>query len=156
MKVIAKVISKPFVFALLAACLAIALSACGGGGSASSGDSGGISSGGGDGGGGGGGDGGSGQVDKPTISIQPASQSVVKGSTATFTVTATGGGTLSYQWKKNGADIAGATKSTYTTDATSDEDIGAGLEFSVVVSNSAGTITSTKASLAVTSQAEAP
>ena len=155
MKVMSKVISKPFVFALLAACLAIALSACGGGGSASSGDSGGISSGGGDG-NGGGGDGGSGQVDKPTISIQPASQSVVKGSTATFTVTATGGGTLSYQWKKNGADIAGATKSTYTTDATSDEDIGAGLEFSVVVSNSAGTITSTNASLAVTSQAEAP
>ena len=158
MKVIAKVISKPFVFALLAACLAIALSACGGGGSASSGDSGGISGGGGDsnGGGGGGGDGGSGQVDKPTISTQPASQSVVKGSTATFTVTATGGGTLVYQWKKNGADITGATASTYTTDATSDEDIGAGLEFSVVVSNSAGTITSTNASLAVTSQAEAP
>ena len=155
MKVIAKVLSKPFVFALLAACLAIALSACGGSGSVVVS---GISSGGGDnnGGGSGGGGGVPVQVDKPTISTQPASQSVVKGSTATFTVTATGGGTLVYQWKKNGADIAGATKSTYTTDATSDADIGAGFEFSVVVSNSAGTITSSNASLAVTAQTMPP
>ena len=155
MKVIAKVLSKPFVFALLAACLAIALSACGGSGSVVVS---GISSGGGDnnGGGSGGGGGVPVQVDKPTISTQPASQSVVKGSTATFTVTATGGGTLVYQWKKNGADIAGATKSTYTTDATSDADIGAKWEFSVVVSNSAGTITSSNASLAVTAQTMPP
>ena len=155
MKVIAKVLSKPFVFALLAACLAIALSACGGSGSVVVS---GISSGGGDnnGGGSGGGGGVPVQVDKPTISTQPASQSVVKGSTATFTVTATGGGTLVYQWKKNGADIAGATASSYTTPATSDEDIGDKWEFSVVVSNSAGTITSSNASLAVTAQTMPP
>ncbi|MDZ7608271.1 MAG: hypothetical protein U5K79_22425 [Cyclobacteriaceae bacterium] len=47
----------------------------------------------------------------PNISGQPvAAQTVCEGSAASFTVTATGTG-LTYQWKKNGVDIVGATGS---------------------------------------------
>ena len=131
--------------ALVAACMAIALTGCGGGDSGSS--SGGDSGGGGDG-------GGSAQVDKPTIGTQPASQSVVTGYTATFTVAATGGGTLAYQWKKNGTEISGATNSSYTTPATTVADHDA--VFTVVVSNSAGSTTSSDARLTLTNIAVQP
>lgn len=40
---------------------------------------------------------------KPVITQQPASQTVQSGQPATFTVTATGNGTLSYQWQRNNA-----------------------------------------------------
>ena len=86
-------------------------------------------------------------VAKPTITAPPVSQTVEAGKTATFMVTATGGGTLAYQWKKNGVDVSGATSSTYTTPATSSADNSA--VFTVVVSNSAGTVTSSNATLAV-------
>jgi len=45
----------------------------------------------------------------PTITTQPADQTVALGGQATFSVAATGNGTLSYQWQKHGTDIAGAT-----------------------------------------------
>ena len=145
-----------FISALGACILALSLTlaACGGGGGSS--DTGSSGGGGSNGGGGNTGGGGTGQVDKPAIGSQPASQSVVKGSTATFTVTATGGAPLAYQWKKNGADISGANTNTYTTPATSDADIGAVLAYSVVVSNTAGSATSTDAKLTVTATAEPP
>ena len=141
--------STRIVTALVAGILAIVLAACGGGGSSDTGSS---SSGGGGSSNGGGntGGGGSPTVEKPAITTQPASQSVVAGSTATFSVVATGSATFTYQWKKNGADISGATSSTYATPATSDADIGAVLVYCVVVSNSADTVTSTDATLAVT------
>ena len=93
-------------------------------------------------------------VEKPAITTQPASQSVVTNSSATFMVTATGGAPLAYQWKKNGADISGANASTYTTPATSMRDNAA--VFAVVVSNSAGTATSNNATLTVTAAPMAP
>ena len=150
-----------FISALGACILALSLTlaACGGGGGGSSDTGSNTDSSGGGGSNGGGGNtggGGTGQVDKPAIGSQPASQSVVKGSTATFTVTATGGAPLAYQWKKNGADISGANTNTYTTPATSDADIGAVLAYSVVVSNTAGSATSTDAKLTVTATAEPP
>ena len=89
----------------------------------------------------------------PSITTQPGKLSVVAGKTATFSVVAAGSATLAYQWKKNGADISGATSSTYAIPATSLADIG---DFSVVVTNSAGTVTSAAASLTVTAQAVAP
>lgn len=84
----------------------------------------------------------------PTISTQPVNQSVLAGATATFSVTATGTAPLTYQWKKGGAAIAGATSSSYTTPATVVGDSGA--SFTVTVTNSAGAITSSAATLTVT------
>jgi hypothetical protein len=84
----------------------------------------------------------------PSIATQPANQTVTVGATATFTVTAAGTAPLSYQWQKNSADISGATASSYTTPATVAGDNGA--TFRVVVTNSAGNITSNSATLTVT------
>jgi len=84
----------------------------------------------------------------PTITRQPASQTVTAGQTATFTVTATGTAPLSYQWQKNGTAIGAATAASYTTPATTAADNGN--QFTVVVSNAAGSLTSNAASLTVT------
>ena len=89
-------------------------------------------------------------AEPPTVTTQPDSQSVITGASASFSVSATGTSPISYQWKKNGTNISGATSSTYTPPATSDADIGAVLVYSVVVTNSAGTATSTEATLTVT------
>ena len=86
-------------------------------------------------------------VVKPAITTQPAGKTVVVGQTATFTVTATGTDPLSYQWKKNGSDISGATSSSYTTPVTTITDNNA--LFSVVVTNSADSVTSDNAKLTV-------
>lgn len=83
----------------------------------------------------------------PSITSQPANATVNAGSTATFSVTATGTAPLTYQWRKNGAAISGATASSYTTPATTTADNGAA--FSVVVTNSAGSATSNNATLTV-------
>ena len=83
----------------------------------------------------------------PSITTQPVSQVVTAGQTASFSVTAAGTAPLGYQWRKNGANISGATASTYTTPATTSSDNGA--QFSVVISNVAGTVTSSAASLTV-------
>src|SRR4029077_7992215 len=90
----------------------------------------------------------------PVIATQPANQTVTPGQTATFTVAATGAAPLNYQWNKNGAAISGATSSIYTTAATTISDNGA--QFAVVVSNSAGTLTSAPATLTVSAAAVAP
>ena len=82
----------------------------------------------------------------PAITVQPAAQEITVGQTATFTVTATGT-SPNYQWKKNGTPIAGATASSYTTPEMSIA--GSGVDYSVVVSNNAGTATSSNASLTV-------
>src|SRR5207249_5375904 len=81
----------------------------------------------------------------PTITTQPASQTVTAGQTATFTAAATGTAPRTYQWQKNGAAISGATSSSYTTPATTTSDSGSG--FAVVLSNTAGTVTSAAATV---------
>jgi hypothetical protein len=83
----------------------------------------------------------------PTISTQPADKTVTAGQTATFGVVAAGTAPLSYQWQKNAADITNATAASYTTPVTTTADSGA--LFRVVVSNSAGSITSNTATLTV-------
>ena len=55
---------------------------------------------------------------------------------------------MTYQWRKNGTNISGATSSRYTTPAISSADNGA--VFTVVVSNSTGTVTSNNATITVT------
>ena len=87
----------------------------------------------------------------PTITTQPTNQTVTAGQTASFTVVAAGTAPLSYQWQRNGANIAGATAATYTTPATTTADSGA--TFRVVVTNTAGTVTSAAATLTVNAPA---
>ncbi len=83
----------------------------------------------------------------PTITRQPAGEVVAAGQMATFSIQATGMAPLSYQWQKNGVPIGGATSTSYTTPPAASTDDGA--MFRVVVSNSAGSVTSGPAQLTV-------
>jgi len=89
----------------------------------------------------------------PTITAQPASQAAVAGSSATFSVTATGTPPFSYQWQRDGADIAGATEPSYTIPAVASADAGS---YTVVVTNPCGSATSDPALLTVTPAATEP
>ena len=82
----------------------------------------------------------------PTITTQPTSLTVTAGNAASLSVVATGYGTLTYQWKKDGSDIAGATGATYTISSTATTSAGI---YSVVVTNAAGSVTSATATLTV-------
>src|ERR1700694_2405256 len=82
----------------------------------------------------------------PSITAQPASQTVTAGQTATFSVTATGTAPLTYQWKKNNVAV-GVNASSYTTPATTSTDNAT--QFTVTISNTAGSVTSNAASLTV-------
>jgi hypothetical protein len=90
----------------------------------------------------------------PSITIQPAGLTTIAGQTATFSVSALGTAPLSYQWRKNGTSIGGATSATYTTAAIATSDSGS--QFSVVISNSTGSVTSNAATLTVNAAALAP
>ena len=83
----------------------------------------------------------------PSITTQPANQTVNVGQTATFTVVATGAPPLSYQWQKNQVNIAGATSASYTTPATTSADNGT--SFRVIVTNPVTSVTSNAATLTV-------
>lgn len=82
----------------------------------------------------------------PGIVQSPESLMVAEGDDATFAVQAIGPPPLDYQWLFNGADIAGATGSSYTRPAVAAADAGA---YSVRVSNFAGSVTSAPAVLTV-------
>ncbi|HUR56836.1 MAG TPA: putative Ig domain-containing protein [Opitutaceae bacterium] len=75
----------------------------------------------------------------PVITAQPAAQSTSLGGNATFTVVAAGAGTLSYQWRKDGVAIAGATSATLSLSGVSYDAAGS---YSVVVANANGSVTS--------------
>ncbi len=83
------------------------------------------------------------------IATQPANQTVCPGQAATFTAVVTASnGTLSYQWRKNGVNVAGATNNSYTTPTVTAADNGA--LFDVVVVNACGaSVVSTAATLTV-------
>jgi hypothetical protein len=88
-----------------------------------------------------------GQVIAPSVTVQPQSQTIIAGQTATFSVGASGTAPLTYQWKVNGSSITGATSANYTTSAEAASNSGA--QFSVMVSNSAGSASSNAAMLSV-------
>jgi hypothetical protein len=90
----------------------------------------------------------------PSITQQPANLTVSVGQTATFSVTATGTAPLTYQWQKSTTNISGATSSSYTTPATVAGDNNA--QFRVIVTNSAGNVTSNAATLTVDTTPVAP
>ncbi|MFN7609706.1 MAG: immunoglobulin domain-containing protein, partial [bacterium] len=84
----------------------------------------------------------------PSITTQPASVSTAAGQPANFSVVASGSGTLTYQWRRNGTAISGANSASYGIAATTLGDNGA--QFTVVVSNSVGSVASNAAVLSVT------
>ncbi|MGC4074708.1 MAG: pectinesterase family protein [Nibricoccus sp.] len=91
----------------------------------------------------------------PVISTQPISQTKSLGEPVSLTVIANGGGAtpLSYQWKKNNADIPGASSATYAIPSATLDDTG---DYTVVVSNVAGSATSSIATLTITSGSVPP
>ena len=86
----------------------------------------------------------------PSITTQPVSRSAVTGGTATFSVTATGTDPMKYQWRKDGTAITGATNSTISFSNLQTEQLGS---YTVDVSNSLGSVTSSAASLSVSTNA---
>lgn len=80
----------------------------------------------------------------PAFITQPISQTVVIGNSVTFTVTYSSSSTPTFQWRKNGVNIAGATNSSYTIAGVSLDDAGS---YTVVVTNLAGSTTSNAAVL---------
>src|SRR5262249_38608710 len=74
----------------------------------------------------------------PLITTQPASLVVALGQPFTLSVVAAGTG-LSYQWRKGGANIPGATSPNYTVNSATADDVGS---YDVVVSNAFGSVTS--------------
>ncbi len=81
-----------------------------------------------------------------TISSQSSAMDRCVGTSATFSVTATGTGTLTYQWRKAGNDIGGATSSSYIINSVVQGDAGS---YDCVVTSSCGTATSTAIALTV-------
>ena len=80
------------------------------------------------------------------IAVSPQSQSVIAGSNAVFSVTATGFGALSYQWRFNGTNLSGATGTNLNLTAVQPANAG---NYNVVVTNTLGAATSAIAVLTV-------
>ncbi len=91
-----------------------------------------------------------GGVQPPTITQHPAAQNICPGGTATFTVAATGEGTLTYQWQKNqsnlsnGGHYSGVTTTTLTVSSADSNDAAS---YRCVVSNAGGSTNSNAAAL---------
>lgn len=83
----------------------------------------------------------------PVITTHPQSQTAAVGGTATFTVVASGAPPLTYQWRRNGAAIYGATSTSYTTPTLTLGDNGA--QFSCMVSHLQENVISNNATLTV-------
>jgi hypothetical protein len=82
----------------------------------------------------------------PVISIPPQSQTVTPSADLTFTVTAAGAAPLTYQWRKGGAPLAGASTNSLALANISTNDAGS---YDVVVTNAFGAVTSAIVTLTV-------
>jgi endo-1,4-beta-xylanase len=87
-------------------------------------------------------------IQPPAITSQPLVQTAVVGAQITFSVTATGYGPITYQWKRDGVNISGATGASYTI---STVEASNGGSYTVVVTNPAGSATSNAAALTIDS-----
>lgn len=83
----------------------------------------------------------------PSIATQAQAQTVQPGERATFSVVAHGSQPLTYQWQRDGTDIAGANATSFTTGEATAQDAGA--RYRVVVRNTSGEVASTDALLRV-------
>lgn len=85
----------------------------------------------------------------PVITAQPVSRTVVVGGSVTLSVSATGVPAVSYQWRKNGQNVPGATGRSFTFNPAQVGDAG---NYDVVVSNAVGAVTTSTAGLRVISR----
>jgi len=83
-----------------------------------------------------------------SITVQPSPRTILTGTRAVFTVLAGGSGSLAYQWQKGGVNISGATSTSYVLANAQPSMNG---NYSVIVTNSFSSITSSVASLTVSS-----
>ncbi|WP_018341567.1 glycosyl hydrolase family 8 [Cytophaga aurantiaca] len=79
----------------------------------------------------------------PGVSAIANATTICAGTSVTFSATPTNGGTPTYQWRKNGSDISGATGATYITSSIANND-----QFSVVMTSTATCRTSNTATSA--------
>jgi len=82
----------------------------------------------------------------PQIVTQPQIQTLRLGSNAIFSVDATGSPALIYQWRKNGTNLNAATSSNLTLTGITTNDVG---NYSVVITNLYGSVTSAPAALLI-------
>lgn len=82
----------------------------------------------------------------PTVVVQPVSRTVPPGARVVFSVSICGSRPLSYQWKRNGTEITGATESALVLPQVDMQDAGS---YSVEISNAAGRVTSLPAALSL-------
>jgi hypothetical protein len=87
-----------------------------------------------------------GSNESPSVVTPPQSQTVIVGDIVTFTVDADGTPPLSYQWRLQSNSIAGTTTNSYTITGVNTNHIG---EYTVVITNSFGSVTSVVATLSV-------
>lgn len=87
----------------------------------------------------------------PVIATQPSSTVVATGGSTTLSVVADGQDTLTFQWFFNGTPIAGATQSSYTLNNLSASQAG---NYTVVITNSLGSVTSSVATVSVASASD--
>ena len=83
----------------------------------------------------------------PNLIVQQTNEIIIEGQSATISVVVSGTPPVTYQWQKNGTNIASATNATYGIASAQITDAG---NYTVVVSNSAGAIVTAGATLAVT------
>ena len=86
-------------------------------------------------------------ISPPLITMQPVNQQILFGSSVSFNVSVNGTPPFSYRWRLNGANILNATNAAYTIQAVATPNAG---QYSVVVTNFAGSVTSVDAVLTVT------
>ena len=89
----------------------------------------------------------------PAITSQPHAQTVITGGSATFSVSATGGTSLTYQWRKNGTAITGANGPTFVINNAQAADAG---NYDVLIANALGGTASSLAQLSVVTASAAP
>jgi hypothetical protein len=85
----------------------------------------------------------------PSITSQPSNVTVASGSPFSLSVGATGSAPLAYQWALGGAAVSGATSATYSVASAGAGDAGT---YTVTISNSAGSVTSSAATVTVSSE----
>lgn len=81
-----------------------------------------------------------------SVQSQPAGAAVCDGATANFSVSVAGSAPFTFQWRKDGVNVAGATSSTLTLNNVTPADTGS---YDCVITNSCGNVTSASAALTV-------